>query len=403
MIKKLVIVGMGMGIGPLVQLISMPWLSRIYSPTEFGYFALFVSTVSILSTISCFRYEVAIPVVEDSLLKATTTVALISALATMLLVTFFLLSGGLQHLYPFLNEFGLQIWWIPIAASCSGTMLLVYYLTLRRGEFILNATMRSLQPIIFLLLALFFSRYGLLSAQIVSWLLVVFVGLFYLARDILPFQKKLLWKTAIRFRRYPILLMPTSLLDILALMLPIFLINSAYGSEVVGNFSQLQRLVGSPLLLLSVAMGQVFFIDSGHMFRSKKSSEALMWKTLYTLSGCGILLMMILAIKGEVICRLMLGDGWRIDTLFILLVSTPIIIRAVVSPISTIFLTHHRTDIGVKWQIGYFITTSLVLYFSSHLLKLEGFLMVYGIHELIMYSLYFGLAKHVASVHFRKA
>lgn len=398
MIKKAAIIGVGVGMGPLVQLIATPLLSRIYTPVEFGYFALFVSSVSVLSTIACLRYETAIPVVEGSLLKATTSVALLSTLVTMLLAMLALWSGTIQDLYPLFTELGGQIWWIPVAAACSGTMLLVYYLTLRRGEFILNAAMRSLQPIIFVLLAIGFSEHGLLSAQIISWLLVVFFGLFYLSKDIFPFQRKALWATAVRFRHYPILLTPTSLLDAVALTLPLLLIGSVYGVEATGNYAQVQRIIGAPLLLGSAVLGQLFFKRSGELYRSGKSSKQLMWQTVKVLGGAACLLLVILATIGEPLCNWLLGNHWRTDTAFLLLVTIPFLCRAIISPISTVFLTHHRIRLGVSWQIGYFFTTCGVLYSASLFFNFEIFLLIYGIHELVLYSVYLSMVNRVVSI-----
>jgi len=397
LIKKAAIIGVGLSVGPLVQIVATPWLSRIYTPIEFGYFALFVSFVSVLSTIACLRYETAIPVVEDNLLKPATRVALLSTLVTMMLAMLAMFSGTIQDLYPLFTELGSQILWIPVVAACSGIMLLVYYLTLRRGEFILNAAMRSLQPVIFVLLAIGFSRYGLLSAQIISWLFVVFVGLFYLSKDIFPFQRKALWVTAVRFRHYPILLTPTSLLDAVALTLPLLLIGSAYGVEATGNYAQIQRIIGAPLLLGSAVMGQMFFKYSGELYRSGKSSNQLLRRTVKTLAGAAILLLVALIIVGEPICKWLLGGSWRVDTFFLLLVTIPFIFRAIVSPISTVFLTHHRVSLGVRWQIGYFITTCTVLYSASRLFNFEYFLLTYSLHEMVLYAIYLAMANRAVA------
>ena len=64
-LKRAAIVALGVGLGPLVQLLATPLLSRIYAPAEFGHLALFLSVVSIMVTISCLRYEGAIQVVKD--------------------------------------------------------------------------------------------------------------------------------------------------------------------------------------------------------------------------------------------------------------------------------------------------------------------------------------------------
>lgn len=383
--------------GPLVQLIATPWLSRIYTPAEFGYFALFVSSVSVLTTIACLRYEAIIPVVEDDLVKPAALVALFGALAMLLLLCALIVTGVPQFLYKPFSELGNKIWGMPVAAMCGGIMLLVYYLTLRRGEFILNAVMRSLQVSLFVVLAIGFAEFGLIQAQIVSWVFVGIAGLAYIGKDIFPLKRGIAWATAVRFKQYPTLLMPTSLLDATALALPVFLMSATYGAEATGNYAQIQRLVGAPLLLGSAVMGQIFFKYSGELFRSGESSHGLMWRIVRMLGGSALLLLTVLLVAGEPVCQRLLGKGWRVDTLFLLLVTIPFVCRAIVSPISTVFLTHHRVTFGVRWQIGYFITTSATLYLASRFFNFEYFLLTYAIHEVFLYAIYLAMANRVVS------
>jgi O-antigen/teichoic acid export membrane protein len=50
----------GTGLAQLIPIIVSPFLSRIYSPEQFGLFALFLATVSSLSVMATGRYELAI-------------------------------------------------------------------------------------------------------------------------------------------------------------------------------------------------------------------------------------------------------------------------------------------------------------------------------------------------------
>src|SRR5688572_11530529 len=51
--------------GQLVNLASYPFLARLYSPAEFGEFAIFVAASSIPGAIACARFELAIPTVPS--------------------------------------------------------------------------------------------------------------------------------------------------------------------------------------------------------------------------------------------------------------------------------------------------------------------------------------------------
>src|SRR5665213_1983818 len=49
----------------LIQLLATPWLARTFAPSAFGEFAVFQSVLLVLVTISCLRYEMAIPVEKE--------------------------------------------------------------------------------------------------------------------------------------------------------------------------------------------------------------------------------------------------------------------------------------------------------------------------------------------------
>jgi O-antigen/teichoic acid export membrane protein len=403
LIKKLALLAIGLGAGPVVQLLATPWLSRIYTPHEFGSFALFLSLIGILGSIACLRYDSAMQVVNERLIKPIILIALLSSLVMFLFICLLLLFGLPQLLYQPLEEIGTKLYGIPVASFCSGIMLLLYSLTLRQDNFSLNSLSRAIQPIAFVITAILFSNNGLIQAQVISWVLAASLGLFYIAKDITFVKPKLLWVTAIRFKQYPILLTFTSLLDATALSLPVFIISFAYGSEATGNFSQLQRLIGAPLLLAGAVAGQIFFKYSGELFRLNKTSYKLMWKTFNTLLSIGFLLLLLLFFEGEQICRRVLGDGWRVDLIFLFLVTIPILARSIVSPISTIFLTHHRIDMAVRWQVGYFIVSALVLIITALNYNFEEFLLVYAINDIVCYLIYLAMINKVASLPFRSS
>ncbi|MDN5512754.1 MAG: translocase, partial [Acinetobacter sp.] len=62
-----------------IAVISLPILTRIYSPKDFSLFAVYASLLMILSVASCLRFEIAIPIPkEDSEATDLILLALIS-------------------------------------------------------------------------------------------------------------------------------------------------------------------------------------------------------------------------------------------------------------------------------------------------------------------------------------
>jgi O-antigen/teichoic acid export membrane protein len=395
-LNRAAIVTLGVGLGPMVQLLAMPVLSRIYMPTEFGHLALFLSVVSIVVAVSCLRYEGAIQVVKDPEVEGIAWTALLCAGLVFLITVALLLTGLPQQRIESLLMLGSDAKWVPAVALCGAMVLIGSNITMREGRYIKNAAIRSAHSIIFVFFAIAASELGLLVASILASVVAGLGVFFYLIGVMrkIPFFE--ISKTAKKYVEYPMLVAPTSLLDAAALTLPVLFISGSYGLESTGHYVQIQRFIGAPMLMLGIVVGQLFMKRSGELFRSGHSSRKLLWKSVGILSFAAIALLIGLATFGEVVCREILGDAWRVDTKFLLIVMMPLLFRAVVSPITTITLTHGRIRIGTLWQVFYFVSTYLGLLYAARTMNFENFLIFYAIIEIVAYSLYLILADRVA-------
>jgi O-antigen/teichoic acid export membrane protein len=394
-IKRTVSIGLSIFLGQLMIFLATPILSRIYTPEQFGLFAVFMSAVALLISVIGFRYESLIQIVKDQEVINVIYLAFLSMLVMTLLVIILIWLGLPQLFFPQINNLGKYVWAIPISIAAGFILILVNWITLRNDNFITNFILRTLQPTFYIILTIFLYRGDLILAQAFSLVVAAFCGVLFVYRDLGCFKLRSIGALAIRFKKYPTILTPIALLDAAALSSPIFFISFNYGHEVTGNFSQLQRLAGAPMLLASAALGQVFFKYSGEHFRAGEASRLLMWKIVKYLVLIALILLITLIFIGEPLFALFLGANWRVDTAFLLLVAIPLYVKTVVSPITTIFLTHNKLNSLIKWQPCYFLSTLTVLYLTTKFLKLEIFLLIFCVHEIFWYSIYLYLANQV--------
>lgn len=394
--KRAAIVALGVGLGPLVQLLATPLLSRIYAPAEFGHLAVFLSVVSITLTVSCLRYEGAIQVVKDSEVNAMAWAALLSAILIFFVTVAVLLTGIPQQKIESILIIGKDAMLVPMAALCGAMVLIGSNITMRSGRYVRNAVIRSSQPILFSIFAIAASGLGLLIANVLASVAVGVALFYYLIVDIRKISFSEIKSITKKYLVYPLLVAPTSLLDAAALTMPVLFISGSYGFESTGHYTQIQRLIGAPILMAGIVVGQLFMKRSGELFRSGYSSRKLLWKSVGVLSVGAVVLLIGLAIFGEVVCRAVLGDAWRVDRKFLLIVITPLLFRAVISPITTVTLTHGMAKIGTLWQISYFGITYFGLLYAAKTMNFENFLIFYLGIEIVAYSFYLMLADKVA-------
>ncbi len=394
--RRAFLLALGAGAGPLIQLLATPWLARVYLPSDFGALALFLSAAGVLVAIACLRYESVIVIADNDQISAAVWVSTASALLLFLVVLLFEFLGVLALMFPQLKALGRAVWWIPVYALCGGLILVGLQLTLRKGNFALNAVFRSGQSMVFVFLALLWNDIGLIAASVCGGVVVSVLVLGYLVKAAPTFSMSEMRRVARERRHHPLALTPTSLLDALAVAAPVVFLGGAYGAEPTGHYSQIQRLVGAPLVLVGLVVGQLFMRRSAEIYRSGQSSRQLLWRSVGMLSLAALILGGILASAGEYFLGWILGHGWRIDTPFIMLASAPLLCKLVVSPVSSVFITHDQIRTGVGWQLAYFASTFCVLYFASVHLALDDFLIVYAVHEFVLYGIYLFLAHRVA-------
>jgi len=394
---KISIVAFGVGLGPLIQLLATPLLARIFSPAEFGQLALFTSVVSILTVVSCLRYEGGIQVVEDAHVNSIIWAALMVVALTFTAGMVGLHLSVVQNSFESIYNLSSDITWVAIVAASAGVILMASNLTMRTNRYVKNAMLRSGTSVLFVAIALGARDISLLHANAIAFVIVGVAALAFLLVNIGSFSFRETIQMARDNLKYPFLLAPTSLLDAVALTLPVLYISGSYGMDSTGHYAQIQRLIGAPMLFAGVVAGQLFAKRSGELFRAGQSSRALLWQVVRNLALLGLAVILAIVWFGEPICMLILGHAWRFDTQFLLLASVPLVVRSVISPVSTVFLTHNHIWVAVVWQVVYFSLSFVILQYAASTMSFERFLFAYGLIELALYLIYLLLAHIVAA------
>lgn len=388
--KDILINAVGIGGGQLVVLVATPFLTRIYSPAEFGVYAAMVAFAGIIATVASLRFDVAIPAVQDGDVKPLFHIAF--ALTFLVSVGVVAVLGLLSACVDVVAEMvAVPLPWVAVIAALLGATNVCQAQFTRRGDFLWVAALKVLQPVMFASVALT-AVVGLSGALLVSWLLVLFCALWGCRHVFSAFDLGQSWAAVRNACKYPLLSAPMALLDTASLALPLLFIVAAFGNESAGNYSQVQRLLAAPLILLGIAAAQVFYKHAGDLHRGGRAVEPLLWRLVLTLLGLAILLVITTCLIGEPVMRLLLGEGWRTDLLFLLLAIAPMVFRMVVSPVSSVFLITDRLGLGSIWQASYFVVTVLVILVAHGRLGLEGYLLALACAELTMYLLYLILA-----------
>jgi O-antigen/teichoic acid export membrane protein len=309
----------GSSAGYFIVLLVSPIITRIYSPEEFGRFAVFGSIVAIFSIVASLSFEFGIlgslrrPLALRFSLAATllaSSILFVGLLASLALSVFgivdFLLSPS-EIVLAFVSCFIAVVTNISINSAIHANQSSVA----ARGAF-LNLSMRSLLQVSFgyLFGGLNSLIYGDVVGRMIG-LIAVERGTFRAALNGFFNYQKIIWKHIKGNASYVFYLTPANAIEtaLVWLIAPLFAI--FYDPIVGGIVAMVQRLASAPLTIINQSLGQVFHHYASRMYQ--KDSMHIITNTLLIALFTLLLLvgmMLFFWFYGEKISVIIFGDQW---------------------------------------------------------------------------------------------
>ncbi|MDN3552592.1 oligosaccharide flippase family protein [Halomonas almeriensis] len=258
--------------GQLILLAAIPLLTRLYSPEEFGVFAVFAAILGVVGGVSNLRYELAIPLPRRDrdaghLLLASLLINLIFAGVVVIMVA--LLRGAVARWTetPAMEQL---LWLLPIILLVSGSYRALKFWAVREKNYSQIASTRINQSLAnaFIQVVGGFAGLGvwsLVSGQGVGQS----VGIRTLSR-LMPMRQiflesksetlrvKALLK---KYRRFPIYDVPAVFFNSISIQLPNFLMAVLFNPAVAGFYYLADRVLAAPMIMVSQAVAQVLYGD----------------------------------------------------------------------------------------------------------------------------------------------
>ena len=325
--------------GALAQVLPLllgPWLTRIYSPTEFGQFSLVWTLSTNLAVIGCARYEFALPLERDD-----KQASLLMALCGRLLLTITAVSVVIAWLLAAWQD--LPLFWLLPAALLSGgaTQWLILWAT-RAQRFQLLAAARVLQygggALLQLLLGLLqFGAVGLLLGPLLAGLAAALL----LARPAPLGGWSALWRSehgavktmALRHRDFPLLNTPHAFAGALQDSLAMLLIATWTGDAAAGYWALALRYLKAPASLVGGALSQTLYPRLVHAADGAEALQVVR-QAMALLAGLALALMAALMLWGPWLFETLFGERWHDAGLLARALAPYIALHFIASPLS---------------------------------------------------------------------
>jgi len=333
--------------GALAQALPLllgPWLTRLYSPAEFGQFS-FVWTLAVnLAVIGCARYEFALPLERDE-----GRAGLLMALCARILLVVSAVACVVGLLLVVWQDLALA-WLLPLAVLAGGATQWLTLWATRAERFRLLAGARVLQygggALLQVLLGLTqLGAWGLMLGPVLAGLATAAL----LARPAPVGGWSTLWRAsteglkamAQRHRDFPLLNTPHAFAGALQDSLAMILIATWSGDASAGYWALALRYLKAPASLIGGALSQALY---PRLVRAATAEEAaaLVRRLTGLLLLLALPLLLGLMIWGPWLFATVFGEAWRETGLLARALAPYIALHFVASPLSVATLAWGR-------------------------------------------------------------
>ncbi|WP_373488174.1 lipopolysaccharide biosynthesis protein [Blastomonas sp.] len=344
-LRKLLMLAGGTVAGQAILVLSSPLLTRLFTPAEFGAFAVFAAVVAIAGMGTGLRFELAIPIVRDEADAAGLVgMTVLCTLVTTGLALLFMWQTDVRALIN-TPDVGLWLWlWLlPLAMLLWGLGSALSFWSVRRGRFAVSGKALTMQfgSQAGSQLAFGFAGAGT-PGLIVGFLLGYAARSAYHAVRVPRDEWQLfaaqgptkIWHSAITNWRYPLMALPSQLLESICQMAPVIIMAWLFGPATAGWYALSQRIMGLPVRVLSEAASQVFLGELRHI----ESHDLLRFflRTLLFFTIIGLFGLIPIVILAPPLFALVFGETWRAAGTMVQLLAPLYLLRFVMMPISQV-------------------------------------------------------------------
>ncbi|MGC9375941.1 MAG: lipopolysaccharide biosynthesis protein [Bacteroidales bacterium] len=362
----------GATVAQIIALISIPILTRIYTPEDFGFFAIYLSIANIISTIATGRFELAIMLPEKkenaiAIVKGIFRIALVFSF--LILILLLIVKNTQNRLSEFIHPFYFYFLPLRIFTIAFANVFTQWYT--REKKFKLQAKIKIYKSgsnaVINIFIGLFYyiKSLGLFFGHIVSQVLqvILFALKFYRQEKVSLKNTKseTIKKELKENRNFPFFSAPMGFLNAISSDILIYVLNLFYSTTLVGFYTNANKVINYPLSLISQSFTSVFY---------QKINESNKKVKLYLISYFSNFVIASVAMIpvifwGEEIFGFVLGSDWEIAGSIAKYLAPLTIAGFAMRSVSNIFSLTRKNGILLIWQIVYLAIILIMILISK--------------------------------------
>jgi len=363
MVKSSLALISGTAMSQAIVFLFSPFLSRIFTPADFGDLANFNAWVSILGMLSNFRYEHAI-IVANGRIGTNRVLALTVFLSFSSIAVYTLVAGGIYWYGPasgYLGEIRRIVFLIPFGILPLVLISLVTLFNTRIGRFKTLAVLAVIQIVCVVVFQLTFGvlhvAHGLITGVVAGNILtcVIFLAmhlrnhsLWHIGREM---RIPLLRSTASKYRNFPRYTLGADAMSIVVQQfVPVFL-TAMFSPVVAGLYAFSTRVIRVPMFVIAGSVSTVLRKQAVDHLRRNGSLGSLFRTTVVSLSLLAIGPLVFLWLYSNQLFALVFGDKWIEAGRVVQILSPGIMLEFVAFPMTVLLLVTHNQKYTFRIQL----------------------------------------------------
>lgn len=380
----------------VINLITTPIISRVFTPDAYGTAGLYTQSIGYLALLVGLMLPAALVVVR----RRKVLYHLISGLKVLWGIGFILILIGSvcfgDYLKVFLNDSS-DGWWLvllPIGLLLGQIADLTYSLNVRAADFTTNvkASLSSnlLNRIGSLLLGWWLMGHyiALIVPSMLSICAVLYHQKWFRIKQIWSIKPSFthLRNTLDTLKNYPKYMLPANILSLGAISAPFFVFSVLYSPAVAGLFLFAENMLLIPFRLVNKAVTPVYLQDiSGSFHDNPEEFREISRRINSVLFLFGLVPYSILTVFGPEIFAWVFGEDWTSAGEMAQYLAFFILFRLACSPLSAIYRVAKQEKIALQTQAVLFVLRIVPLAIGLYWFNLELSLLLFAIGSLLGY------------------
>jgi len=406
-LRNTAILIMGTGVAQTIPILLQPILRRVYSPEDFGAFAVYFSMIGILTVIATFRYELAIGLPEKD--EDGASLVFLSLLINVifnffLILVIILFRNNIAHLLKFPEKFSYFLFLLPFSTFLFCSFQAMNYWLIRKKAFTSLTTnkisRRGAEGVVQLTFGFFRNSSGLFWADLAGGISNNISGIRQLRKTGFRrnfFSRKGIFRVMKRYSDFPKFNLVPQLLGTVAMQLPVFMINRLFTKTELGFFDLTQQAIVAPFALISVAVSQVLL----QRVTEKRQNSRKLLRDFLNISAMlfliGLTSVAVIELWGPELFSLVFGKRCLIAGSYSRVLIIGNMFFLVVSPMGAVLMGLEKIRLLSLWNVIHFLLL-IGLYFVKNITFMD-FLKLFVSIEIIAFTTFYILVTRTVIIY----